>query len=209
MNISPVFDTMVAEGSLLDTGSPTRAASLIKFARGHRMTNPKFATWAVACSSAALLAAGGCSKQPIRIEGLKQGLVRSDKSGQPEVYEQTSTIKLLPNGECVANTVTQQCTWFGIEFDYSGAKAGASLDCTARLSEPSQVVTPSRGSARQATAIQYKIALPTVHGHVRHASYAVNSADSAKQQIAVSCTYDEKPVLYYAFSLEPVNANGA
>ena len=142
------------------------------------------------------------SSAPVSISNLRVGLMRETADGSWHIYSPGNRFPLKPNGQCEANGKSQECMWYGIEFDYSPASSRLVLQCTAAFNKRTDVFDPERESAPKADATSFEIPLEGSNGEMSMPAAVFRQPDDtpAPWTVEVTCGHDGKELLRYAFT---------
>ena len=99
----------------------------------------------------------------------------SRKSG---ICFETNEIHINGQGLCRAAGFSDPvpCTWYGYEFDYSGARPGEIITCKLTASMPGTYLNPREVVIEDSTSFEYEHALETPSGHVYNPQYSILQA---------------------------------
>lgn len=161
----------------------------------------------------AVVTLAGCSITPVtrtvptsavQITNFRSGLActnsKSAANAKGWICQPTSDVFVTDQGTCVYNGMTEPCTWFGYEFDYSQSKEHSTLQCTSETSRPIDSGNPSGVLAKHVSSQQFELELDGESGHFYSPQYfvfAVTDPDDALLVAAITCR-SEGSVLFQA-----------
>ena len=95
---------------------------------------------------------------------------------------ETEEIHVNGQGRCraVGFSGPVPCTWYGYEFDYSGASPGDVIVCTLTSSKPSVYLNPREIVSEETTSVVYELALETPEGHLYNPQYSILHSSGPK-----------------------------
>jgi hypothetical protein len=155
----------------------------------------------------------GCSTTPVKrtisspavdVTNFKSGLACTNSKptagAKGWICQITQDVLLTDQGSCVYNGITEPCTWFGYEFDYSQAKKHSTLQCTAETSEPIDSGNPNEVLAKHISSQQFELNLDGERGHLYNPLYfgfAIRDPDDSLVVVTITCR-GEGSVLFQA-----------
>ena len=86
---------------------------------------------------------------------------------------ETETVYITGQGRCVYDRQDKHCTWYGYEFDYTGAVQGDEIFCRSTSSLPGNLGTPKGVDEEGVTNHEWSYALPPGDGHHYNPQYTV------------------------------------
>jgi hypothetical protein len=156
-----------------------------------------------ALALAAAMALVGCAsaRDRVQIANLKQGLMRASQNGVWEVYQEGSRFNVAENGQCVVDSKTTSCMWFGLAFDYTAPSARTTLKCTWTSREPIVSVTPTQVLERDITEEQVELVLEQRRGHQATPNYVEAPWRGGETHLKYECSDRAGVVLSVTFEL--------
>ena len=73
---------------------------------------------------------------------------------------ETETVYITGQGRCVYNRQDEHCTWYGYEFDYTGAVEGDEIFCRSASVRPGNLGTPKGVDEEGVTVHEWSYSLP-------------------------------------------------
>lgn len=86
---------------------------------------------------------------------------------------ETETVYITGQGRCVYDRKDEHCTWYGYEFDYTGAVEGEEIFCTSTSVLPHNEGTPKGVNKQDVTYSEWSYSLPPGDGHHYNPQYSV------------------------------------
>ena len=118
----------------------------------------------------------------IEVSNFKSGLVCEVDVETPDadvpimwICFETETVYITGQGECIYARKEERCTWYGYEFEYSGAEDGDSIDCISSSTEPTNVGNPEEMTDEAATTSEWSIAVGPGRGRHFNPQYTVST----------------------------------
>ena len=168
--------------------------------------NCKYLIVAVACIGLGFAAHGGA----VEIENFKSGLVCEENFETPEakttlrwICFETETIYVTGQGECVYDSREEECTWYGIEFDYENLAEDEEIWCVSTSSSPVNIGTPRGVTDEDVTRSEYQMKVESGSGHEFISGYSVASSRQGHESVIVDetiCSVDGEEIFRYRFT---------
>lgn len=127
--------------------------------------------------------------------------MRPIENGGWEVYREGSRFDVAENGQCVIDSRSTSCMWFGIVFDYRAQSPNTTLKCTWTSREPIVSVTPTAVLARDITEERADLVLPARSGHEARPGYVEVPWLGTESHLRYGCNYQGEVVLSAEFEL--------
>ncbi|WP_375205150.1 hypothetical protein [Hyphococcus sp.] len=145
--------------------------------------------------------------EAIEIKNFKSGLAcpdaSSDSATNPKhICLEVTTVHITGQGRCSYDGIKRPCTWFGFEFDYSGATANDVLSCVVATNEAVNYGTPDSADARALKSYEYELPLEDKNGHIFNPQYAILqylSENTAIMDEKTVCSVDDQQVIQFEF----------
>lgn len=117
---------------------------------------------------------------------------------------QAEDIHITGQGACVYDKDEVPCTWYGFEFDYSGAMEGDKITCAYTTSEPADVGDPDGVTNAASTSGEYELKLTPGASHIFNPQYSVFQyaiAQSPNVRDVTVCWFGERELFRINFTL--------
>lgn len=137
------------------------------------------------------------SASAVEIENFKFGVVCTDDRTFAWVCFETDEIQISGQGRCIYDGEELPCTWYGYQFDYSGAESGAILQCEISINAPTTLGNPAGVVSVDATSFAFEIELNEGEGHIYEGQYSIFSVNAAPREDVTVCTHQGKEVFRY------------
>lgn len=117
---------------------------------------------------------------------------------------QAEDIHITGQGACFYDKDEVPCTWYGFEFDYSGAMEGDKITCAYTTSEPADVGDPDGVTNAASTSGEYELSLKPGASHFFNPQYSV--LRYVREQIPdirdeTVCSFDGEELFRFKFNL--------
>ena len=86
---------------------------------------------------------------------------------------ETETVYITGQGRCIYNRQDEHCTWYGYEFDYTGAVEGDEIFCRSASVLLGNLGTPKGVDEEGVTVHEWSYSLPPGDGHHYNPQYSV------------------------------------
>jgi hypothetical protein len=153
----------------------------------------------------ACLLGPGCtslSQAPaLKITSFEQGLARPDGKGGWEIYEKGNDFQLIVNGVCTVAGEQKPCLRHAVSFQYESPLDSTTLTCTARFSEPSDVVDVNAKHGDQVKEFSGNTELRGPRGQVFWHGYTIPDGNTAPHRTSMRCVHQGIEVLTYQFTV--------
>ncbi len=116
---------------------------------------------------------------------------------------ETETVYITGQGRCVYNQEDKHCTWYGFEFDYTGAVEGDEISCTSTSVLPANLGSPKGIDEEDVTVSEWSYSLPPGDGHHYNPQYSVFGMQDETETVdsdETVCTYDGKELYRFRFT---------
>lgn len=153
----------------------------------------------------------GCasiSKAPaLKITNFEQGLTRPDGKGGWEIYEKGNDFRFVINGSCTVAGEQQPCMRHAVSFEYESQLESTTISCTARFSEPSDLVDINRKHGDQVREFSGDTELKERSGRVFWHGYTTPDGNTVPHRTAMRCVHEGVEVLTYQFTVTEQPSN--
>lgn len=108
---------------------------------------------------------------------------------------ETEIIYVTGQGQCTYDGREEKCTWYGYEFEYSGATEDDEISCVSTSSLPGNVGNPKGVDETGVTVYEWSYKLPPGDGHHFNPQYSVAAASLDQETIRPEetvCSVDGK-----------------
>ena len=145
---------------------------------------------------------GGEDARDVAVSNIRVGLMREGTDGSWRIYSQGNTFPLRPNGSCDVEGKTQECMWYGVEFDYTPAAAKLTLQCTATFNKPTDIFDPVEESVPKTDTTTFEIPLEGSNGHMAMPAAVFRQPDDtpAPWKADIKCGHGGRELLQYTFT---------
>ncbi len=147
-------------------------------------------------------ACASMSKAPaLKITTFDQGLTRPDGKGGWEIYEKGNDFKFVVNGLCTVAGEQKPCMRHAVSFEYESQLHSTTISCTARFSEPTDVVDINAKHGDQVREFSGKTELKGQRGRVFWHGYTLPDGNTAPHRTSMRCVHEGAEVLTYHFTV--------
>lgn len=151
-------------------------------------------------AAATALVGSACTTNRVQITHLQQGLMRPVENGRWEVYQEGSRLHVVENGQCVVDSRSTSCMWFGIAFDFMAPSSSTTLKCIWKSSAPIISVTPNKVLGR-VTQENVDLVLEGRSGHEVRPGYVEVPWPGGESHLKYECNHQGAVVLSVEFDL--------
>lgn len=137
----------------------------------------------------------------MKIINFEQGLARADGNGGWEIYEKGNDFTLAVNGVCAVAGEQKPCLRHAVSFEYESRLDSTTITCTARFSEPSDVVDIDAKYGDQVKEVSGTTELRGRHGRVFWHGYTIPDGNAAQHRTSMSCVHEGIEVLTYQLTV--------
>jgi hypothetical protein len=137
----------------------------------------------------------------LKISSFEQGLARPDGKGGWEIYEKGNDFQLVVNGVCTVAGEQKPCLRHAVSFQYESRLDSTTLTCTARFSEPSDVVDISAKRGDQVREFSGNTELKGRRGRVFWHGYTIPDGNAVPHRTSMRCVHQGIEVLTYHFTV--------
>lgn len=116
---------------------------------------------------------------------------------------ETETVYITGQGRCVYDRQDKHCTWYGYEFDYTGAVEGDEIFCRSASVLLGNLGTPKGIDEEGVTAHEWSYSLPPGDGHHYNPQYTVFGIQDETERVdsdQTVCTYNGKELYRFQFT---------
>ena len=116
---------------------------------------------------------------------------------------ETETVYITGQGRCVYNREDKHCTWYGYEFNYTGAAEGDEISCTSTSVLPRNLGTPKGVDKEDVTQTEWSFSLPAGDGHHYNPQYSVFGYQDETETVDSNetvCTFDDNELFRFRFT---------
>lgn len=146
----------------------------------------------------------------IEIQNFKAGLVCEQNFESSEAVAtvswicfETETIYVTGQGDCVYDRRDEQCTWYGIEFDYTDATADDEIRCVSISTTPANLGNPKGITDKSVSKSEYEMTLEPGDGHEFAPGYSVSNSKPGYEGVhsdETVCSLDGEELFRYRFT---------
>ncbi len=166
----------------------------------------------IACMLVGLVAAlSSIDTAALEIDNFRAGLVCDlelelrDGRTMPVgwICVETETIQVTGQGRCIWAGEEKHCTWYGFEFDYTGATEEDEIVCKRTSTKPMTEGNPDGINKQGVTESEYTISVPPGDGHFFNPQYSLLSYFGPSGREASSetaCFFEDEEVFRFRFN---------
>ena len=111
----------------------------------------------------------------LQITNLRVGLVcPHSHSERGSICFDATQVPITGQGTCVYAGQEYPCTWYGFEFDYTGARPGDELACVITSSSPVSYGNPIGPGEQNVARAEYRLPLENSAGHFYNPQYTLS-----------------------------------
>ncbi len=113
---------------------------------------------------------------------------------------ETETVYITGQGRCVWDGEDKHCTWYGYEFDYTGATGEEEITCSMTSELPFNEGSPAGVSDKNITNAEWSYSLEPGDGHHYKPNYSVFGPQDEYESLnttSTTCSLDGKELYQY------------
>ena len=133
------------------------------------------------------------------IDNFAFGLVCTDDSTFAWVCFETRDVHVTGQGRCVYDNNLYPCTWFGFEFDYSGAEPGDTIEGTSTSNRPINTGNPNETIAENTSTTEFQLTLDLIEGHFYNGQYSVLTVNAPPLEEEITCSLKGEQLLKFSY----------
>lgn len=142
------------------------------------------------------------------ISDFKEGLIRFNDSGAPELTNLGNDFVYRENGQCVVAGTRQACMWYGFSFNYESSEDQVDLKCLTAIDPPSTVVDPRSSTPTKVSTFAWTLVLKGRTGHYVHPQYLAGNPneEAPVNSYKTSCSHRGVEVLKFEITIRRSSA---
>ena len=140
----------------------------------------------------------------LEVSNFKSGPACTDNESFGWICHNTKDVYVTGQSKCTWNGESKPCTWYGFEFDYSGNKKGATIDCKYQMSELGSEGNPNEVIKTKSNSGSYSLTLKEESGHFYNPQYMLLSTQPREKALLKSntiCSLEGATIFEFGFNV--------